>query len=550
MSEHSGTLLSNERISGLTSACKWMCTRVVCAFIILVGVVTCGHSQEIPAGREPTACTPAKVVRIGGYVFPPYVQENSGKFEGLTIDLIEVMNAFQSKYRFEFVPTSPLRRYSDFEAGVYDVILFESVEWGWRKLPVDVSKVYAQDCEVFVAKTLPNRTQAYFDDIKGKSLLVYLGYHYPFADYNSDPEYLLRTFNARATVSHEANLRSVMAGRADLSVVTRSYLEKYLSDHPELIPRLMISDRKEQRYDHTVLVRRNVAPSVGEINDLLERMERAGYVSILLGKYGIDASLCSGGKSPRGQTPSKAHPSQLNAGTIVRVGGYHFPPYVELESGQAATGLTVDLLALMNAYQSDYQFVFVPTTPLTRYRDFADGAFDTLFFERKEWGWQGYPVDASREFLKDCEVYVAGAGQNRSQSYFDSLEGKSILGYLGYHYPIADFKTDPTYLLSKHNMRVTASHEENLQSILQGHADVAIVTRSYVTRYLRSHPALIPRLLVSKKMEQEYRHTFLVRADSGKLMKQITEILSALEKVGYSSVLWGKYDVTPISESP
>jgi polar amino acid transport system substrate-binding protein len=534
----------------MTSGHKWMCVRFVCASIILVGAVTCGYSQGLPAGRSSTECSPAKVVRVGGYVFPPYVQEDSGKFKGLTLDLIEVMNAFQSKYRFEFVPTSPLRRYSDFENGAYDVILFESVEWGWRRLPVDVSKVYAQDCEVFVAKTLPNRTQAYFDDIKGKSLLVYLGYHYPFADYNSDPEYLLRAFNARATVSHEANLRSVIAGRADLAVVTRSYLEKYLSDNPALMPRLMISDRKEQHYDHTVLVKRNDDPSVGEINDLLERMERAGYISILLGKYGIDASLCSGGRGQSEQTSSKALPSQLSGSTIVKVGGYHFPPYVELESGQPATGLTLDLLALMNAFQSDHHFVFVPTTPLTRYQDFADGAFDALFFERKEWGWQDYPVDSSREFLKDCEVYVARAGQNRTQSYFDSLEGKSILGYLGYHYPIADFKTDPTYLLSKHNMRVTASHGENVQSILHGRADVAIVTRSYVIRYLRSHPALIPRLLVSKKTEQEYRHTFLVRADSGKLMKQIAEILSALEKVGYASVLWGKYDVTPISESP
>ncbi len=529
---------------------KWLCIRFVFAMVVLLGAVTYGDSKGAPAEPAPTACSPAKIVRVGGYVFPPYVQEDSGKFKGLTIDLIEVMNAFQSKYRFEFVPTSPLRRYSDFENGVYDVILFESVEWGWKDLPVDCSKVYARDCEVFVAKTLPNRTQAYFDHIKGKSLLVYLGYHYPFADYNSDPEYLLHTFNARATVSHEANLRSVIAGRADLAVVTRSYLEKYLSDHPAIIPRLMISDRKEQHYDHTVLVRKSASPSVEEINDLLEKMERAGYISILLGKYGIDASLCSGGRDPSGQTSSKALPSQLSGSTIVKVGGYHFPPYVELESGQAATGLTLDLLALMNAFQSDYHFVFVPTTPLTRYKDFADGAFDALFFERKGWGWQDYPVDTSGEFLKDCEVYVTRAGPDKTRSYFDSLEGKSILGYLGYHYPIADFKTDPAYLLSKYNMRVTASHEENVEAILKGQADVAIVTRSYAIRYLRSHPALIPHLLVSKKMEQEYRHTFLVRADSGKLMKQISEILSALEKAGYASVLWGKYDVTPISDSP
>ncbi len=496
-------------------------------------------------GSEPPAQI---VVKVGGYDFPPYVQEKDGKFNGLTLDLIEMLNAFQSKYRFEFLPTSSMRRYEDFNNGTYDVILFESVDWGWQEIPVDVSRKFASDCEVFVAKALPKRTQKYFDVLKGKSLLVYLGYHYPFAAYDADPKRLLAKFNARTTISHEANIRSVLAGRADLAVVTRSFLAKFLRDHPAEIPRLMVSQRVEQTYHHTMLVRKNIEPSMGELNGLIDRMEDAGYLSILLGKYGICAAADSSCYPSGRQSSVTTASNQPNGKQVVKVGGYHFPPYVEHIRGKFV-GLTTDLLELMNAFQSAYHFEFVPTTPLTRYKDFADNTFDVMFFERKEWGWDAMPVNCSREFLRDAEVYITRAAPGKGQDYFQDLNDKSKLGYLGYHYPFAEFTTDTDLLLKLYNMRVTTSHEENIRAVLDGRADIAIVTRSFVIRYLRDHPAHIPRLLISDRIEQEYRHTVLTRKGFSPSPKEITAILSELEKHGYSSLLWGKYDVTVIPES-
>ena len=311
----------------------------------------------------------------------------------------------------------------------------------------------------------------------------------------------------------------------------------------------MISQRIEQRYHHTLLVRRDMKPPVDQLNALLDQMERAGYVSILLGKYGIDPLTRSAGCGPAEKRHAQTSSKQIRKGTIVKVGGYHFPPYVEHVSGEFS-GLTLDLLQLMNAFQSTYHFEFVPTTPLTRYKDFTDRAFDVLFFERKEWGWQDRPVVSSREFLKDCEVYVTRTEPGKTEAYFETLRGKSLLGYLGYHYPFAQYQTDPALLLQRYNMRLTTSHAENIRAVLDNRADIAIVTKSYATRFLRDHPGLIPRLLVSRKMEQEYRHTILARKGSKPKPKDIMAILEALEENGYSPLLWGKYDVTTISESP
>ena len=292
---------------------KFFCKLLWFFVMGMIPLVTVGalgtDASDTFAGQEVDRKPAPKIVRIGGYDFPPYVEEASGKFTGLTLDLIEMMNAFQSKYRFEFVSTSSMRRYQDFTDGMYDVILFESVDWGWNDMPVDVSRVYARDCEVFVATTLPGRTQAYFDDLKGKYLRVYLGYHYPFAGYNADPAYLLRAFNARTTVSHEANIQSVIAGRADVAVVTQAYLRKYLRDHPAQIPRLLVSDRIAQTYHHTALVRKNTEPSVGEINALLDQMDRAGYISILLGKYGMSETLPSSVEEPAREDPTEYSPA-------------------------------------------------------------------------------------------------------------------------------------------------------------------------------------------------------------------------------------------------
>ena len=66
--------------------------------------------------------------------------------------------------------------------------------------------------------------------------------------------------------------------------------------------------------------------------------------------------------------------------TIVKVGGYAFPPFVDMSSGQPA-GITPDLINALNALQDRYRFVFFLTSPKRRYYDFKKGLYDIIFLK-------------------------------------------------------------------------------------------------------------------------------------------------------------------------
>jgi len=226
----------------------------------------------------------ATTVRVGAYEFPPYVTEKGG---GVTQGLIDLMNAAQGDLRFEPVATSPQRRYEDLEQGRFDVIAFESLAWGWKDRPVDATRVFLQDAEVFVAKAGPGIDQSIFDSLDGKTILGRLGYHYAFAGYDSDPKTLETLHRTRVTVTHEGNVRNVIAGRATFAIVTRSFLNQFLKAEPDLAGRILVSERTDQIYRHTILVRRGGPVTAAALDALLDRLEADGSLGALWARSGI-----------------------------------------------------------------------------------------------------------------------------------------------------------------------------------------------------------------------------------------------------------------------
>ena len=186
-----------------------------------------------------TACA-QQVVKVGGYDFPPFI-DKSPRGTSLTLDLIAALNAFQKKYVFEFVETSSKRRFINFDEKKYDLIFFESAEWGWQGREVDASDVIMQGGTVYIKRADKTKDQRYFDDLKGKTIWGILGYHYGFANFNSDHEFLRKTFNAHMTTSQDGLIEAAISGRADVSVVVREYLQIYLSKHPGVEKKIRMS---------------------------------------------------------------------------------------------------------------------------------------------------------------------------------------------------------------------------------------------------------------------------------------------------------------------
>jgi ABC-type amino acid transport substrate-binding protein len=174
----------------------------------------------------------AQLVRIGAAHFPPYtVRPESGADTGLLPQLVEALNALQNDYQFVLVPTSIPRRFGDFKQGRVDMAIFENPDWGWKDIPHTSVDMGLEDAEIFVAQRQhegqPVRQQNYFADLTGKRLAMFSGYHYEFAGFNADPKFLAQNYNATLTYSHDSNLLMVLRGRADIALVTRSYLSDY-----------------------------------------------------------------------------------------------------------------------------------------------------------------------------------------------------------------------------------------------------------------------------------------------------------------------------------
>lgn len=246
-------------------------------------------------------------VYVGLYPFAPFAyKEGSGvniqtfapagqthpksSFKGVSLDLLELLNQHQAQFHFKTYVTTPSYRFKAFTHNKFDMMLFESRQWGWQNLPVVASREFLKGGEVYIALQHDGRDQGFFDTLKGKSIIGIKGYHYGFAKMNSDPEYLQQQHNVRLTDSNESSIKMLLGRRGDIAVVTQSYLNMFLHDNPQLSDKLLVSDRKDQHYLHTILVREDHKITPALINTWLDQLESNGSLKRLWKKWGLDAN--------------------------------------------------------------------------------------------------------------------------------------------------------------------------------------------------------------------------------------------------------------------
>jgi hypothetical protein len=174
------------------------------------------------------AAQAAQLVRIGAAHFPPYTVRPEWCRHRFAAATGRGAQRTANDYQFVLVPTSIPRRFGDFKQGRSTWRSSRTPTGAGRRFPTPDVDMGLEDAEIFVAQREDGRQQNYFADLTGKRLALFSGYHYEFANFNADPKYLAETFNATLTYSHDSNLLMVLRGRADIALVTRSYLSDYL----------------------------------------------------------------------------------------------------------------------------------------------------------------------------------------------------------------------------------------------------------------------------------------------------------------------------------
>lgn len=238
------------------------------------------------------AAADPRPVKVGGYDYPPFAERNAqGEWSGLSLDLIELLNRSQTEYQFSFSPTSASRRHHDFDNDRFDLVFFESPRWGWAGREVVSLRGPPLGGEVFIAAARPGRGQDYFADRSGKRIALFSGYHYAFAGYNRDKEYLRREHNAVITFSQESSVQMVLRGRVDLAVVPMAFLERYTNEHTGYRQQLLVSLEPDQFYQYLLVKRTDSEPPLAYMKMLLQRVVEEGELQKLLARHGLLASV-------------------------------------------------------------------------------------------------------------------------------------------------------------------------------------------------------------------------------------------------------------------
>jgi ABC-type phosphate/phosphonate transport system substrate-binding protein len=90
------------------------------------------------------------------------------------------------------------------------------------------------------------------------------------------------------TYSHDSNLLMVARGRADIALVTRSYLSDFMVRNADMAGQLMVSQRIDQVYHHYALLRPKAPISGVAFAELLKRLRDSGEMLKIFEPYRID----------------------------------------------------------------------------------------------------------------------------------------------------------------------------------------------------------------------------------------------------------------------
>lgn len=206
----------------------------------------------------------------------------------VTRELIQILNDYQDTYDFQLQVIPPNGRYQALsETGCCDVIFFESEEWGWEGRAVESTIPLIRGRERFVAKRIPGRTQAFFDNLENKTVGAVKGYHYNFNGTEQTADQLNQSY--RAYLSHSAltNLRMLMGGRIDIMPINDELLSALQNAGEQYQKDLLVSDKVFDDYMLSMIVGHNKRLTQETMQQLVRELARQGHIDQLLQRFNL-----------------------------------------------------------------------------------------------------------------------------------------------------------------------------------------------------------------------------------------------------------------------
>jgi hypothetical protein len=210
-----------------------------------------------------------------------------GKPQGPFAEIIQRMNALQTRFNFDLQLVPRLRLNHLFAAGEADVYPFRTLAWTEPELKLQATQTLISTGDVYIARR-DNRYGGVkvFQNLARRSLAGVRGYHYGVFANNADPDYIARHFKAQLLPSNEAVVGFVQLGRAEVGIVPEAIMAMMLED-PHVREALIVSERFDSRVELSHLVRRDGPISVAEMNAVVDLLAAAGDLNRLKARLNI-----------------------------------------------------------------------------------------------------------------------------------------------------------------------------------------------------------------------------------------------------------------------
>ncbi|WP_374075111.1 substrate-binding periplasmic protein [Bdellovibrio bacteriovorus] len=187
-------------------------------------------------------------IRVGAYDFPPYYEFHKSKHIGITTQTVKILNSLQKDYTFVIQRVPANRRYQTLERNRVDLYLYEDPAWEWSKYSYEFIPLDVEDGEVYITKAGALPAPQTFEELKKLRIAVVQGYHYGFAGLDADERALKKNFRIEILDNSKTCLHFVATGRADVTIVAKSFIYDFIRKNPDYRDKISISNNYDSIY--------------------------------------------------------------------------------------------------------------------------------------------------------------------------------------------------------------------------------------------------------------------------------------------------------------